>query len=139
MSDEYLSVSITIVLLRQNWVFSDSNCALVFQSEDLDKCEGNGEGMGGGTRLDSRDGNLCHLGIGIQRGRETKSPGLVGGWGDQVPMTREVSDKCQGVVWWSWDKFTAYVDLQHVSILEAREGSRKTRVKGDVERERRYY
>jgi hypothetical protein len=59
--------------------------------------------------------NLCHLGIGIQRGRETKSPGLVGGWGDQVPMTREVSDKCQGVVWQSWDKLTAYVDLQHVS------------------------
>ena len=115
MSDEYLSVSITIVLLRQNWVFSDSNCALVFQSEDLDKCGGNGEGIGGGTRLDSRDGNLCHLGIGIQRGRETKSPGLVGGWGDQVPMTREVSDKCQGVVWRSWDKLTAYVDLQHVS------------------------
>ena len=84
--------------------------------EDLgQKCGGPGEGIGGGTRLDSRDGNLCHLGIGIQRGRETKSPGLVGGWGDQVPMTREVSDKCQGVVWWSWDKFTAYVDLQHVS------------------------
>ena len=80
-----------------------------------DKCGGPGEGIGGGTRLHSRDGNLCHLGIGIQRGRETKSPGLVGGWGDQVPMTREVSDKCQGVVWRSWDKLTAYVDLQHVS------------------------
>ena len=89
------------------------------------------EGIGKGTRLDSRDGDSEYREGERQRG--------LGGWGDQVPMTREVSDKCQGVVWWSWDKFTAYVDLQHVSILEAREGSRKTRVKGDVERERRYY
>jgi hypothetical protein len=91
------------------------------------------EGIGGGTRLDSRDG---HLDFEYREGERQRG---LGGWGDQVPMTREVSDKCQGVVWWSWDKFTAYVDLQHVSILEAREGSRKTRVKGDVERERRYY
>ena len=77
--------------------------------------------------------NLCHLGIGIQRGRETKSPGLVGGWGDQVPMTREVSDKCQGVVWRSWDKLTAYVDLQQERGVED-QGKR-----GCGERERGYY
>ena len=42
--------------------------------------------------------------LNTERGREIERD--LGGWGvgDKVSMTREVSDKCQGVVWRIWDK-----------------------------------
>ena len=61
------------------------------------------EGIGKGTRLDSRDGDLDFEYREGERQRETWGVGG-GGWGDKVSMTREVSDKCQGVVWRIWDK-----------------------------------
>ena len=57
------------------------------------------EGIGKGTRLDSRDGNLDFE---YREGERHRDLGG-GGW-DKVSMTREVSDKCQGVVWRIWDK-----------------------------------
>ena len=59
------------------------------------------EGIGKGTRLDSRDGDLDFEYREGERERETWGGG---GLGDKVSMTREVSDKCQGVVWRIWHK-----------------------------------